>query len=620
MAILAKKNKDKTKLLRRMQKKLWIAFFIICILFTTLIGRIMYIQYTSGSRYEKQVLSQLSYESNIIPYKRGDITDTNGTILATSIDVYALVLDAYLLNQAGNDVINSTITYLRRFFPDIDETVIRGILRDNPEGRYNVLKKLIPYNDMMAFYELMHGEDTSKEIAGIWFEKSYIRTYPYGSLAADVIGFASAEGNGAIGLENSYNDLLCGTNGRTYGYLDNDYTKERRTESAINGKTLVTTIDVNIQNILENEIAAFNERMAGDGKDGSLETAALIMDPNNGDILAMADYPTFDLNNPRELSSLYTEEVLEVMSNEDKLKELNKLWQNFAVTHTFEPGSTFKPFTVACGLETGAINGSEVFECDGLEHIGDWTVKCVNVYGHGPLTVAGSLEESCNDALMQMSYRIGSDNFAYYQRLFGFGQRTNVDITGEARTDKVVFSKEELDKTINLATNSFGQNFNVTMIQLATAFCSLINGGTMYEPHVVKSVLDYSGGVVRQRDAVAEKITISKETCEQLKYMLKGVVENGTGKTAGVEGYSIGGKTGTAEKLPRGQNNYLVSFIGFAPVENPKVLIYIVVDEPNTPDQAHSSFAQEIVHNVLEQILPYMNIEKEVIPETEEVE
>ncbi len=559
----------------------------------------------------------MSYDSNIIPYKRGDITDTNGTVLATSIDVYTLILDCFLLNQDKNNI-EPTISMVRKFFPDIEESTIRNTLGENPDGRYNVLLKNISYKDMTDFSEITadynKNPDKSGKVTGVWFEKTYKRFYPYDNLASDVIGFASENGVGAIGLENAYNKELSGINGKSYGYLDGESNKERRTVNPTNGRTLVTTLDVNIQSILEQEIASFNQRMSGeDGSMGSKQTAGLVMDPQTGNVLAMADFPSFNLNEPRDLSMLYAQEDLEKMSSDEKLNALNKLWQNFAITSTYEPGSTFKPFTVACGLETGTLAGNEVFFCDGHEYVSDWEIKCVNVNGHGDLTLSGALEESCNDALMQISYRIGADNFSDYQRLFGFGQRTNIDITGEARTDNVMFSKEELKSAVNLATNSFGQNFNVTMIQLASAFSSLVNGGRICEPHIVKTIKDVGGSAAIQRDTVTEKITISKEVGEIMKTYLEAVVEKGTGKTAGVEGYRMGGKTGTAEKLPRGQGNYLVSFIGFAPVDDPKVLIYVVVDEPNTPDQAHSSFAQEIVHNVMTQVLPYMNIEKEVV-------
>ena len=223
--------------------------------------------------------------------------------------------------------------------------------------------------------------------------------------------------------------------------------------------------------------------------------------------------------------------------------------------------------------------------------------------------------DSCNDALMQISYRIGGSNFYYYQRLYGFGQKTNVDLPGEARTDSLLFSEEDLSKTVNMATNSFGQNFNTTMIQLASAFSSLVNGGNFYQPHVVTRIEDESGNVLQEINPVVEKVTFSEEVSTQVKSYLRQVVESGTGKTAGVAGYDLGGKTGTAQKIPRGDGNYLVSFIGYAPQDDPEVLIYCVVDQPNVTDQAHSVYAQQIVHNILVQILPYLNIETIEEPE-----
>ena len=267
------------------------------------------------------------------------------------------------------------------------------------------------------------------------------------------------------------------------------------------------------------------------------------------------------------------------------------------------------------GLESGMLTGDETFFCDGVEKISGHEIHCVNRSGHGVETVAGALMDSCNDALMQMSYLIGGSNFYYYQRLYGFGQKTNVDLPGEARTDSLLFSEDDLSKTVNLATNSFGQNFNTTMVQLGSAFCSLVNGGNLYQPHVVTRIEDESGNVLEEINPVVEKETVSDEVSDQMKSYLRQVVESGTGKTAGVAGYDLGGKTGTAQKIPRGDGNYLVSFIGYAPQDDPEVLIYCVVDQPNVEDQAHSVYAQQIVHNILVQILPYLNIEKIEEPE-----
>ncbi len=582
-------------------------FGVICVLFVVLIGRLMYIEYTSGDKYEKIVLSQLEYDSTIIPYKRGDIVDSNGTVLATSVDVYNVILDAKVLNQ-NEDKIDSTVSYVTKCFPEIDETVMRTALKEKSDSQYIVLAKKVSYEEMAAFEEYEDDEDIGKTISGIWFEKEYDRVYPYSTYASSLVGFVSSGNNGVLGLENEYNETLNGVNGRSYGYLNSDNDLEQTVIDPENGKNIITSIDMNIQSIAENEVLAFNAAYADEENDGSLNTAVLIMNPQNGEVYAMVSYPTFDLNNPRDLSALYTEEELAAMDTDTQLDVLNGLWQNYCVSSTYEPGSTFKPFTVSMGLESGLLTGDETFMCDGVENISGYEIHCVNRSGHGLETIAGALMDSCNDALMQMSYIIGGSNFYYYQRLFGFGQKTNIDLPGEARTDSLLYSEDDLGKTINLATNSFGQNFNTTMIQLASSFSALVNGGNLYQPHVVTQIEDEAGNILNEINPVVEKEIISSEVSNQIKEYLRQVVSDGTGKTAGVYGYDLGGKTGTAQKLPRGDGNYLVSFIGYAPQDEPEVLIYCIVDQPNVEDQAHSVYAQQIVHNILVQILPYLNI------------
>jgi stage V sporulation protein D (sporulation-specific penicillin-binding protein) len=271
-----------------------------------------------------------------------------------------------------------------------------------------------------------------------------------------------------------------------------------------------------------------------------------------------------------------------------------------------------KPFTVASGLETGTLNTDMTFFCDGYETIADYTIHCVNRNGHGEETLEGALEDSCNDSLMQMSYLIGAENFLEYQSIFGFGQKTGIDLPGEANTSSLVYSLDSITK-IDLATNSFGQNYNCTMIEMASAFSSLINGGTYYQPHLVTKVTDSDGNTISRMDSSAVKQTVSAGTAEILKQYLKSVVDEGSGKTAKVDGYSMGGKTGTAQKYDdethqRKTGAYLVSFIGFVPYDDPQLVIYCIIDEPNVADEAHSSYAQNIVREILEEVLPYMNI------------
>lgn len=606
------RRKKPKKLLRRMHNKLYIVFGVLCILFVALIFRLMYIEYTSGEKYEKIVLSQQEYDSTIIPYKRGDIVDSKGTVLATSVDVYNVILDSKVLH-ANEEKISSTIAYLTQCFPEITADQVNQEITDNPDREYTVLAKHVSYEEKAAFEALMNGEDTKDQIAGIWFEKEYTRTYPYNSLASAMIGFANAT-TGVIGLENQYNDTLNGTNGRSYGYLNADSNLEQTVIEPDNGYSLVTTIDTNIQSIVESAILQANEEMKQETEGqatGSNNTAVLVMDPQNGDVLAMASYPNFDLNNPKDLSAYFTEEELAGMSDEDKMNQLNKLWQNYTISNTFEPGSTFKPFTEAMGLDSGSLCGDETYICDGSEWVSGHEIHCVNRSGHGTEDLRGALRDSCNDALMQMVRAIGPANFAKYSREYGFGQKTGIDLPGEASTGSLIFSEEQLAQTeSNLAVSSFGQGFNVTMIQLASSFCSLINGGNIYQPHVVKKIVDGSGNTVQEISPVVTKETVSQEVSDTLRDYMYTVVSEGAGAKAAVEGYAIGGKTGTAQKVPRGSGNYVVSFIGFAPVDDPQVVVYVVVDEPHVADQSLCSQSSYIAKNIFSQILPYMNIER----------
>lgn len=612
-------GKKIAKFNKKMQKKLVVLFVIIALLLLGLIVRLMYIEHTSGKKYEKKVLSQQKYDSTVIPYQRGNITDCKGTILATSVDVYNVILDCKVLNSDSADI-DPTINALVTCFPQLNETDLRNLITDKPKSQYNVLAKKLSYEEIQVFEDMQAAEkeasdkksgDTEKKgkINGVWFEKEYQREYPYGSLASAVVGFTTSGNLGMNGVENSYNSVLNGTNGREYGYLNSDSNFEKTVIDAQNGNDVTLTIDANIQKIVEDKIAAFEEEYRDAAREGagSKHVGVIVMNPQNAEVLAMANYPNYDSSNPRDLSAYYTQEEIDAMDDDAELDALNQLWSNFCITYTYEPGSTVKPFTVACGLDTGTLDPNRTFICDGYETISGHDIHCVNTNGHGLETVEDALKNSCNDALMQMSYDIGPENFSKYQQIFGFGTKTNIDLPGEARTDSLIYTEDQLS-TINLATNSFGQNFNVTMIQVASAFCSIINGGNYYQPHVVKKITDENGNVIQEDNGTLLKKTVSSSTSELLKQYLYATVSDGTGKYAKVPGYSMGGKTGTAQKLPRGQGNYLVSFIGFAPVDNPQLLVYVVVDEPNAEEEFHSTFAQEIAKGIFEETLPYLNI------------
>ncbi len=592
-----------------MQKKLVLLFVAIILAFVFLIGRITYINAANGEDYTRIVLDQQQYDSRTIPFKRGDIVDRNGTKMATSERVYNVILDVKVMTS-DEDSIEPTIQVLKDCF-EIDEEEVRDLIEESPSSRYNILKKRVDYETYKKFEAIDEDDENYPDVAGIWLEEDYVRTYPYNTLASDVIGF-TVDGNvGSNGIEASYNNTLNGTDGREYGYLDETSTVERTVKEAVNGDTVVSTIDLQVQSIVEKHILEFNEQHKNEASagEGSKNTAVIVMNPQNGEILAEASYPNYDLNQPRDLTKYYTQETIDAMSDEEQLETLNSLWNNFCVSDTYEPGSTFKPFTIAAGLETGILTGDETYYCGGVLHVGDHDIHCSNRDGHGTQTLKQALENSCNVALMEIGEALGAEEFCRYQELFGFGEYTGIDLPGEGETSGLLYTPENMDAA-SLATNAFGQNFNVTMTQLAASFCSLINGGNYYEPHVVKQIQDENGNVTENIDPVLVKKTISEETSEVIKDYMLGVVQEGTGSSAAVEGYDIGGKTGTAEKLPRGNGKYLVSFIGYAPQENPEVVVYVVVDEPNVAAQASSSYATELASGIMSEIFPYLGITK----------
>ena len=558
-------------------------------------------------------MSQMRSGSQIIHFKRGDILDTNDTVLATSERSYNVILDVAGLLETKtsyqNKKINATVEALVKGF-DLDESDLREILQDESDSRYVILKKDVDYETGKDFQTKM---DKSKNIVSVTLEDSYTRTYPYGTMASDVIGFTSSGNSGTIGLEAYYNNELNGTDGKKTGYLSSGSSSENVVKSPTDGNSIVTTIDANLQAIVEKHILELNERLRDNYREGegTKNTAVIMMDPNTGAILAEASYPNFDLNQPRDLSKYYTTEEQEAMTEEERLETLNALWRNFCVSDTFEPGSTMKPFTMAAGFETGKLTGDETYVCGGsysYEGVAK-PVSCIATDGHGTETLKQVLENSCNVGMMHIADTLGAEDFCRYQHIFGFGEYTGIDLPGEGDTSNLLYTADNM-QPIDLGTNAFGQNFNVSMTQLAAGFCSLINGGNYYEPYLVKEIRNAQGDVVETKTPVLARKTVSQETCEILKDYMLGVVEEGSGKSAQVEGYAIGGKTGTAEKLPRSQGKNLNSFIGYAPQENPEVMIYVVVDEPNLAQQAASYLATRLSADIMKEAFPYLNITK----------
>ena len=600
---------------KRMQKKLVLVFMFTILAFVLFLGKAIKIVATKGEDYKKAVLDQQQNNSRVIPFKRGDILDANGTKLATSERVYNVILDAKVLLSGKEEELakskEQTVEALETCF-EIDKKTVYTVLEEKSESRYNVLKKGVSYKQYQAFEKLKKDTKNYGNLKGVWLEEDYVRTYPYNTLASDLIGFTASGNVGNGGLEASYNDILNGTDGREYGYFGETSSVEKIVKEATDGKSLVTSIDLNLQSIIEKHIREFNEEHKnGPNKTGlgSKNTAVIAMRPGTGEVLAMASYPNFDLNNPRDLSGLFSEEQLKNMSEEDKIKELNKLWRNFCVSDTYEPGSTMKPFTIAAGLGNGTLKGSETYVCPGYLDVGKWRIKCNKKDGHGTQTLKQAIANSCNVALMHVGAAIGPEEFSKYQHIFGFGEYTGIDLPGEASTDKLLFAPDKMGNA-DLATNAFGQNFNVTMLQLAAGFNSLINGGNYYEPHVVKQIRDADGNVIENKTPVLTKKTISEETSKLLRTYMESTVTEGTAKAAQVPGYAIGGKTGTAEKYPRNHGKNLISFIGYAPQENPEIMLYVVIDEPNVENQANSSYAIKLAQKIMAEAFPYMKITK----------
>ena len=606
------KRTKEAKFTIRMQKKLVVLFGLVLLAFAGLSIRLIMINRDDGEEYKKQILEQQEYSSKTLPARRGDILDSKGTPLAVSEKIYNLVIDAKVI-MSNENYFEPTMKALEACF-DLDMATIRSHVKENSTSPYYVPVKGLTYEQIAPFLEMKNDTEKNPNIKGIWFEEEYTRTYPNGSLACDVIGFTTSDNNGTFGLEEYYNDVLNGTAGREYGYLNEDSTLERTTKPAVDGYSIVTTLDANIQSIIEKHLLAFNEEhknVAREGN-GANNLGCIIMDVNNGNVLGMASYPNFDLNNPKDVSAYLTEEQIQTMQDEGTYYDyLNQLWRNFCISDTYEPGSTIKPFTVATGLETGRITGNEGYQCNGSLVVVESQnpVKCHNYKygGCGYVNVKQAVEQSCNVALMHIGMTIGKELFTEYQQNFNFGLKTNIDLAGEARTAGLVYTADNMG-VMELATCSFGQGFNTTMIQVISGFCSLVNGGYYYEPHMVSKIVSSNGATIKNIEPRVLRQTISKATSDKIIDYCNGVVTEGTGKSARPAGYAIGGKTGTAETTPRGNGEYVVSFLGYAPANDPQIAIYVVVDRVNDYQQDNVKLAATLVRDILTEVLPYMGI------------
>ncbi|MDD6411208.1 MAG: penicillin-binding transpeptidase domain-containing protein [Oliverpabstia intestinalis] len=609
-----------------MRMKLVWLFGMVVLAFVGLGIRITVINASQGNQYSKQVLSQSQqkYDSRVIPFKRGDITDRNGVVLATSEKVYKVILDCKVVNTK-EEYVEPTIKALVDVM-GLDEETVRKKLEDETtkDSQYQILQSNVSINQKKAFedYTDVSGEEakeklTKEEIAersnikGVWFEEDYRRVYPLNSTASHLVGFTYMGNSADWGIEGYYSSTLNGVNGRQFGYYNSDADVEQNIIDPINGNSVESTIDLNIQQVVEKYISNFMDGMANGprGAEGAANVGVIVANPKNGEILAMATDNPYDLNDPRDLTSYYSQDEINGMDNDTMLENLYGIWKNYCISDAFEPGSTVKPLTIGAALDADVVQPSDTFVCDGYQMFGGTRIRCAIYPGaHGTETLSDLIKHSCNDGLMQIGALLGPEEFLKYQKIFNFGATTGIDLPGEATG--ILHTEESLSSgSTELASASFGQGYTCTMIQEIAAICSVINGGYYYQPHVVSKILNEDGDVIKDVQPVVTKQTVSSDVSALIRQYMGTVMESdGTGAAAKVDGYSMGGKTGTAQKYPREEKKYLVSFIGFAPLDDPQVVVYVVVDEPNTEYQADSLYAQYIYKGVMTEILPYLNI------------
>ena len=617
------------KINSKMRMKLVWLFGIVVLAFVGLGIRITVINASQGKQYSKQVLSQSQqkYDSRVIPFKRGDITDRNGVVLATSEKVYKVILDCKVVNTK-EEYVEPTIKALVDVL-GLDEETIREKLEDETtkSSQYQILQSNVSINQKKAFedYTDVSSDEvketlTKEEIAersnvkGVWFEEDYRRVYPLNSTASHLVGFTYTGNTADWGIEGYYSSTLNGVNGRQFGYYNSDDDVEQTIIDPVNGNSVQSTIDLNIQQVVEKYIDKFMTGMANGprGEQGAANVGVVVANPKNGEILAMATDNPYDLNNPRDLTPYYSDEEIQKMKDNDggtMLKALYGIWQNYCISDAFEPGSTVKPLTIGAALDADVVQPTDTFVCDGYQKFGDTMIRC-SIYprAHGTETLSDLIKHSCNDGLMQIGALLGPEEFLKYQKIFNFGSTTGIDLPGEATG--ILHSEENLSSgSTELASASFGQGYTCTMIQEIAAICSAINGGYYYQPHVVSKIMNEDGDVIKDIQPVVTKQTVSSDVSALIRQYMGAVMESdGTGATAKVDGYSMGGKTGTAQKYPREDKKYLVSFIGFAPLDDPQVVVYVVVDEPNAESQADSLYAQYLYKGIMTEILPYLNI------------
>lgn len=562
------------------RKKVMIVFVAVCFIMMFLIGRLVYLMIFCSEYYGNKA-ENLHERERDIKAARGKLLDANGTVLATNKSVCTI---SVIHNQMEEP--EKVIAMLVKELGISEETARKRVEKVSSIERVktNVAKET---GDAIRAYGL----------SGVKVDEDYKRYYPYGTLASKVLGFTGADNQGILGLEVKYDEYLQGTNGKILTLTDArgieiENAGESRLEP-VNGYDLCLSLDYNIQMYCEQAAKKVCTKKSADS------VSVIVMNPQNGELMAMVNYPEFDLNDPFTLVG----DTGESVSAEEKQNLLNKMWRNQCISDTYEPGSTFKIITAAAALEEGVVKLDDTFYCPGYKIVEDRRIRCARTTGHGAETFETGIMNSCNPVFMELGERLGAENFAGYFKQFGLLSKTNIDLPGEAGT---IMHKTENIGPVELATISFGQSFQITPIQLVTTVSSIINGGTRVTPHFGVSVQDADGNTVKTFSYETHENICTAETSETMRYLLEKVVSEGTGKNAKIEGFSIGGKTATSQTLPRSDHKYISSFLGFAPADNPQVLVLVVINNPQGIYYG-GTIAAPVAKEIFENILPYLD-------------
>lgn len=562
------------------RKKTVVLFVAVLFMLMFLVGRLVYLM-VFCSEYYGQKAEDLHERERDIKAARGKIIDATGTVLATNKSVCTV------------SVIHSQI--------EDPEAVIAALVKELGLSEETVRKRVEKVSSIERVKTNVDKETGDRirayGLAGIKVDEDYKRYYPYDTLASKVLGFTGGDNQGIVGLEVKYDEYLQGTDGKILTLTDArgieiENAGETRMEP-VNGYDLHISMDYNIQLYCEQAAEKTYVKKNADN------VSVIVMNPSNGEIMAMVNYPEFNLNDPFTLNYELTQEV----TAEEKQNLLNQMWRNQCVSDTYEPGSTFKIITAAAALEQGVVKLDDNFYCPGYKIVEDRKIRCAKTTGHGAETFETGIMNSCNPVFMELGERLGVDNFYHYFSQFGLLSKTNVDLPGEAAT--IMHQKDNVGP-VELATISFGQSFQITPIQLVTTVSSIINGGTRVTPHFGVKIVDEDGKLVETFDYESYENICSEETSETMQYLLERVVSEGSGKNAKIEGYEIGGKTATSQTLPRSEHKYISSFLGFAPADDPQVLVLVVINNPQGMYYG-GQIAAPVAKEILENILPYLD-------------